>query len=61
MHSRCERLHLDAAMAQAIEDAGEDAIPYVAHKRNRKDWLVTVKAKHLLAFARAIVEHCGKG
>jgi len=38
-----ERLNIHEAMAQAIEDAGEKR-PVVAHKRDRGDWLVTMKA-----------------
>jgi hypothetical protein len=38
-----EHLNLAKAMAQAVADAGEK-IPIVAHKRNRGDWLVTLRA-----------------
>jgi hypothetical protein len=38
-----ERLNVNEAMAQAIDDAG-DKIPVVAHKRNRSEWLVTMRA-----------------
>ena len=38
-----ERLNVNQAMNQAVNDAG-DKIPVVAHKRNRGDWLVTMRA-----------------
>lgn len=38
-----ERLNLHDAMAQAVEDA-RGKIPVVAHKRNRGDWMVTMRA-----------------
>jgi hypothetical protein len=38
-----ERLNINEAMAQAVDDAGEKT-PVVAHKRNRGDWLVTMRA-----------------
>jgi hypothetical protein len=38
-----ERLSINEAMAQAVADAGEKT-PVVAHKRNRGDWLVTMRA-----------------
>ena len=38
-----EHLNLGQAMAQAVNDAGEKT-PVVAHKRNRGDWLVTMRA-----------------
>ena len=47
---RVERLNIHQAMAQAVADCG-DLIPYVAHRRNRTEWLVTIRAKDLKAFA----------
>ena len=38
-----QRLKLQEAMAQAVDDAGA-RIPVLAHKRNRADWLVTMRA-----------------
>ena len=45
---RVERLSIHAAMAQATEDAPEEAMPVVAHKRNRGDWLITLNAGDFL-------------
>ena len=47
-------MNLGKAMAQAVGDCG-DAIPYVAHRKNLGDWMVTVRADDLVAFAGLIV------
>lgn len=46
-----ERLNLGDAMSQATRDAGE-RMPVVAHKRNRTDWLVTMRAADFLRLLR---------
>ena len=51
---RVERLNVDDAMDQAVADSGDD-IPYVAHRKNRRDWLITVRAVDLAAFSDAVV------
>mgnify|MGYP000928828475 CR=1 FL=1 len=38
-----ENLNIYKAIDQALEDCGSNT-PYVAHKKNRKDWLVTMCA-----------------
>jgi Holliday junction resolvase len=43
---RVERLNIYEAMDQAVGDAGEK-IPYVAHRRNRREWLITLRAQDL--------------
>lgn len=47
---RVERLNIDQAMAQSVRDAdaesirrGEIVTPVVMHRRNRKEWLVTLR------------------
>ena len=45
IHAECkrvEKLNLYAAMEQASNDAREGELPAVFHKRNRKEWLVTM-------------------
>lgn len=42
---RVERLNIDKAMKQSIEDSKEGEIPIVAHRRNREEWLITMKAE----------------
>lgn len=54
-----EHLHLYPAMRQAVDDSGE-AVPYVAHRRNYKPWLVTVRAEDLVRFARCVLGLGGK-
>lgn len=39
---RVEKLNIDSAMHQAIEDSGEDKIPVVMHRKNREEWKVTM-------------------
>ena len=43
-----EKLNINIAMQQAISDAiankKEKLIPIVAHKKNRREWLVTMRA-----------------
>lgn len=45
IHIECkavEKLNLDKAMEQSINDAREGEIPVVMHKKNRKQWKVTM-------------------
>lgn len=41
---RVERLNIDDAMAQSVRDSeGSEDIPVVMHRKNRKQWLVTMR------------------
>ena len=40
---RVEKLNLQAAMAQSVRDS-KGKLPIVAHRRNREDWLITMRA-----------------
>lgn len=42
---RVEKLNIHAAMAQAVEDAGkrQDGIPTVFFRRDRGEWMVTMR------------------
>ena len=40
---RVEKLNLYKAMAQSIRDSKEKAIPTVMHRKNRQEWLVTLR------------------
>lgn len=44
-----ERLNIHKAMLQAVGDCGSN-IPVVAHKKNRTEWLITIRAKDLGKF-----------
>lgn len=41
---RVERLNIYDAMEQSARDA-KDKVPVVAHRRNRKSWLITMRAE----------------
>lgn len=45
---RVEKLNLYDAMAQAISDAKADEMPAVFHRKNRCEWLVTMKLKDFM-------------
>jgi Holliday junction resolvase len=51
---RVQKLNLQVAMDKAIQEA-EDLIPYVAHRRNHCDWLVTMKAEDWFKMVREFV------
>ena len=63
-HAECkwtESLNLLRAMGQAVADCG-DAIPYIVHKKNRQDMLITIRATDLKEFAKAVcvtISKCG--
>lgn len=40
---RVERLNLSEAMAQSINDARIGETPVVMHRKNREEWLVTIR------------------
>lgn len=49
-----QALNISKAMEQAVADCG-DKIPYVAHKKNREELLITVRAKDLKEFSKSVV------
>jgi hypothetical protein len=66
---RVETLNVEKALGQAETDArGEKVltkvpngegmpVPYVAHRRNRTDWIVSVRAADLLEFCERVLAH----
>lgn len=42
---RVERLNIEKALQQAERDSKEGEIPIVAHRRNREEWKVTMRAE----------------
>jgi Holliday junction resolvase len=40
---RVEKLNLESAVAQSIRDAREGETPIVMHRKNRCEWLVTMR------------------
>lgn len=57
---RVEALNINKAMEQSERDAhekGDNEIPIVAHRKNRADWLITMKASDWLPmFTKSIME-----
>ena len=53
---RVERLNIDNAMDQAINDCGDNLLPYVAHRKNGKKWLITLQLEDLLEFAELVLK-----
>jgi Holliday junction resolvase len=51
---RVENLDLDKAIEQAVRDAG-GKVPYVAHRRNNKPWLITVRAEDWAEFVARVI------
>ena len=49
---RVESLNIHNAIAQAIRDAGTEKTPIVAHRRNRGEWLATLKLEDLFKLLR---------
>ena len=49
---RAERFNAYEAMEQAVRDANGHAIPLVAHRRNRKPWLVVLSLDDFLKVTR---------
>ena len=49
---RVERLNIHNAMKQSIRDAREGEKPVVMHRRNRTEWLVTMRLDDFIEFYR---------
>jgi hypothetical protein len=56
---RRERLNIYEAMEQSVREAGSDEIPIVAHKKNRREWLVIVRAKDFFTLYSAYLAERG--
>ncbi|GFN35346.1 PDDEXK family nuclease [Tepidimicrobium xylanilyticum] len=50
---RVERLNIEQALQQAERDKKEREIPIVAHRRNREEWKITMRAKDWFEFYKA--------
>jgi len=50
---RVERLNIDEAMKQSIRDSKEGEMPIVAHRRNREEWKVTMRADDFFKLYKA--------
>lgn len=47
-----KRIRVEEAMAQASEDCGADKVPIVASRKDRGEWLVTMRAQEWFAILR---------
>lgn len=59
MHIECkrvEKLNLYDAMAQAVNDAREGETPAVFHRKNHKEWLVTLRLEDFMKMYKALEE-----
>ena len=57
---RVEKLNIHEAMEQAVRDSGEAGrgeIPIVAHRRNKTEWLVTMRAEDWLKMYKCVKEN----
>ena len=57
---RTQKLNLWAAMYQSIRDCCGKSLPYVAHRKNGEEWLITIQAKHLIKFNALLTAHLKK-
>ena len=53
---RVERLNVSEAMAQAINDAKDEELPTVFHRKNREGWLVTMRLSDWMELYRKYKE-----
>lgn len=53
---RVEKLNIHDAMQQAVRDAREGEIPVVMHRKNRTEWLATVRLSDWLNERRELDE-----
>lgn len=56
---RVERLNIHDAMAQAVRDAGEKT-PCVLHRRDRTEWLLTVRLSDAKDFSAKLAAAVGE-
>jgi len=58
---RVEHLNIHDAMAQSVRDADEGIIPIVAHRKNRTEWLVTMRAEDFLRMTdnKKVIDNLG--
>lgn len=53
---RVEKLNIHEAMNQSVRDAKSGAVPVVCHRKNRTEWLLTVRLADLVALSKAVGE-----
>lgn len=53
---RVEKLNLDQAMIQAISDARDGEIPAVFHRKNGREWKVTLRLEDFMKMYKTLEE-----
>ena len=53
---RVEKLNVSEAVNQAVRDAAKGALPVVAHRRNREQWLITMPLLNVLEVIKEMGE-----
>ena len=53
---RVERLNISNAIRQAVRDKKEEEMPIVAHRKDREEWLVTMRAEDWFKLYKKYVE-----
>ena len=58
---RVEKLNISNSMSQAVRDAAGQKIPAVFHRRNREEWLVTMKLDNWMElYKKWLKEECSQ-
>lgn len=61
LHIECkrnERLVIDNAIDQASSDCKEQQTPVVMHRRNRGEWLITIRLRDIFRFSNTVRTGC---
>lgn len=58
---RVEKLNIYEAVEQSINDAREGEMPTVMHRKNHKDWLVTLPLEYFMEMYRKCETQCKDG
>lgn len=54
---RVERLNIEEAMEQAVRDRRQYEMPTVFHRKNRGEWLVTMRLEDYIEMYKEWIEH----
>ena len=54
---RVEKLNLDKAYEQAMNDAKEEEMPVVIHRKNRQEWKVTLSLDDFITLYKSYIEY----
>ncbi len=51
---RCQNLNLHKAMEKALAECQPEKIPVIAHRKNGKEWLVTLRFENIDFFSKVM-------